>query len=158
MSVNIKLVRIDQRLLHATVALNWNSFVNANFISVVDPKHADDPFFTEVIKLSFPDRNKVEFFSVKSFISFINEPREEKLNLMIIFENVHILREAVDLGLVIKEVQTPYPASRYLLKKIEDYFSKEELADIRALQKKKIRFYFQTTPYDTKEYSVFKQK
>lgn len=157
MSVKIRLVRVDSRLLHATVALNWNSFVNANFIAVVDPAHTDDPFFTKVMKLSSPDNHRVEFFSVEDLIEFINTPREEEtLNLMIVFENVHALRQAIDLGLRVKEVQFPYPASRYLLKRLDDYFSPTEVQDIRAIQKKKVKLYFQTAPYDTKEYSVFK--
>ncbi|KRK70894.1 hypothetical protein FD02_GL000075 [Lacticaseibacillus nasuensis JCM 17158] len=75
---------------------------------------------------------------------------------MIVFENVHALRQAIDLGLKVKEVQFPYPASRYLLKRLDDYFSPTEVQDIRAIQKKKVKLYFQTAPYDTKEYSVFK--
>ncbi|WP_263849044.1 hypothetical protein [Lacticaseibacillus nasuensis] len=75
---------------------------------------------------------------MEDLIEFINTPREEEtLNLMIVFENVHALRQAIDLGLKVKEVQFPYPASRYLLKRLDDYFSPTEVQDIRAIQKKK---------------------
>lgn len=158
MSIKIKLVRIDKRLLHATVALNWNSFVNANFIAVIDPTHTNDPFFEKVLQLSFPKRNRVTIFSVDQLLDFLETGTEDKCHLMIIFKNIEVLREAVDKGFEIAEVQMPYPASRIMLKKMEDYFSTEEIADIRAIQKKGTKFFFQTAPMDAKDYSVFKQK
>ena len=39
MSTKIKLARIDKRLLHATVALNWNQFIDADNVLIVDPDY-----------------------------------------------------------------------------------------------------------------------
>lgn len=161
MSVKIKLVRVDNRLLHATVALNWNSFVNANFIAVIDPTHTNDPFFEKVLQLSFPTKNGLGIFSVDKLIEFLQEEREEReerCNLMIIFKDISVLAEAVEKGFYVPEIQLPYPASRILLKKIEDYFSETDLECIRTIQQKGIKFFFQTAPYDTKDYSIFKTK
>ena len=58
-------------------------------------------------------------------------------------------------GFSSKEVQLPYPASRILLKKIDEYFTQEEMTAIREIQEKGVKFFFQTTPMDTKDYSVF---
>ena len=74
---------------------------------------------------------------------------------MIIFKNICALREAVNKGFSSKEVQLPYPASRILLKKIDEYFTQEEMTAIREIQEKGVKFFFQTTPMDTKDYSVF---
>ncbi|MEO1769594.1 MULTISPECIES: PTS sugar transporter subunit IIB [Enterococcus] len=157
MSVKIKLVRVDNRLLHATVALNWNSFVNANFIAVVDPSHIDDPFLAKVLQLSFPKKNGVGIFSVEQLINFLEKDREEKCNLMIIFKNLEVLREAVEKGFVIAEVQLPYPASRVMIKQLDAYFSPEEIEHIRYIQEKGTKFFLQTAPHDSKDYSIFKQ-
>ena len=73
MSVKIKLVRVDNRLLHATVALNWNSFVNANFIAVVDPTHTDDPFLAKVLSLVFRRKKGWEFFQWTSCLNFFRK-------------------------------------------------------------------------------------
>lgn len=43
MSTKIKLARIDKRLLHATVALNWNQFIDADNVLIVDPDYVNDP-------------------------------------------------------------------------------------------------------------------
>lgn len=157
MSVKIKLVRVDNRLLHATVALNWNSFVNANFIAVVDPTHTDDPFLAKVLQLSFPKKKGVGIFSVNQLLEFLQKDREEKCNLMIIFKDLEVLKEAIDKGFEISEVQLPYPASRVMIKQLDAYYSTEEIEAIRYMQTKGTRFFLQTAPYDSKDYSIFKQ-
>lgn len=73
--LNIKLVRIDSRLLHATVQLNWNQFINADQVWVVDPHYVTDPFIANVMQLCLPKTMKVNFYSVEQFIDRINEKR-----------------------------------------------------------------------------------
>ena len=155
MSKKVKLVRVDKRLLHATVALNWNNFINASYIAIVDPTHKDDPFLEKVLQLSFSNKSKVSIFSVDQLLEFLAQDTEEKCNVMIIFKNICALREAVNKGFSSKEVQLPYPASRILLKKIDEYFTQEEMTAIREIQEKGVKFFFQTTPMDTKDYSDF---
>ncbi|WP_334333093.1 PTS sugar transporter subunit IIB [Companilactobacillus sp. HBUAS59544] len=155
MSIKIKLVRVDNRLLHATVALNWTSFVNANYISIVDPGHTDDPFLTKVLQLSLPKEKKINIFSVDQLLNFLKNNEIEECNLIIIFKDLQSLRNCVEKGFWVNEVQLPYPASRIMLKKIGDYFSANDLKHIRYIQDKKIKFFFQTAPYDSKDYSIF---
>lgn len=98
MSKKVKLVRVDKRLLHATVALNWNNFINASYIAIVDPTHKDDPFLEKVLQLSFSNKSKVSIFSVDQLLEFLAQDTEEKCNVMIIFKNICALREAVNKG------------------------------------------------------------
>jgi D-glucosaminate-specific PTS system IIB component len=156
MSVKIKLVRVDNRLLHATVALNWNSFVNANFIAVIDPAHTDDPFLAKVLQLSFPKKNGVGIFSVDQLMEFLKKDRDEKCNLMVIFKDLSVLKEAIDKGFNPAEVQLPYPASRVMIKQLDSYYSPKEIEIIRYVQNKGTNFFLQTAPYDSKDYSIFK--
>jgi len=157
MSTRIKLTRIDQRLLHATVALNWNQFVNANYAIVVDPSYSKDPFITKVMQLCLPEPMKVKIFSVEELIDFINEDSKTKRNLMVIFKNLAIAKEAVEAGFKTVEIQIPYPASRIVIKKLSDFFNEKEIQYIRFIQKKGIKLFFQTAPLDNKEYSVFEK-
>ena len=155
MSTIIKLARIDQRLLHATVALNWNQFVNANYAVIVDPTFSKDPFITKVMQLCLPEPMKVKIFSVEELIAFINEDITTKRNIMVIFKNLTIAKKAVEAGFKTKEIQMPYPASRMVIKKLSDYFNEEEIQHIRFIQGKGIKLFFQTAPIDNREYSVF---
>lgn len=158
MSTRIRLARIDKRLLHATVALNWNQFLNANYVIIVDPDYSNDPFIIKVMQLCLPAPMKVRIFSIKELIAFINEESSAKRNLIVIFKNLVIAKEAVEAGFKVKEIQMPYPASRIIIKKLSDFFSYEEIQHIRFIQEKGIKIFFQTSPLDNKEYSVFKKE
>lgn len=156
MKREVKLVRVDKRLLHATVALNWNRFVNANHIAIVDPDSVNDPFLEKVMQLSLHQTTKVSIFSVDQLLSFLEEEMTEKKRVIILFKNLASLDEAVSKGFSTKEVQMPYPASRMLLKKMSDYFTDTEQQSIQDIRSKGIKFFFQTSPMDTKDYAFFK--
>jgi len=155
MSITIKLSRVDNRLLHATVALNWNQFINANYVIVVDPDYIDDPFIASVMQLSLPKTMKVKIFNVEQALHFLQEDTGAARKVMVIFKDLKTARQAVEKGFRTKELQLPYPASRIVIKNLMDYFSKEEIADIRFIQSNGIRLFFQTAPMDNKEYAIF---
>ncbi|QIK69435.1 PTS sugar transporter subunit IIB [Erysipelothrix sp. HDW6C] len=158
MSTKVKLARIDKRLLHATVAVNWAPFVNANYAIVVDPKYVGDPFIENVMQLCLPKSMKVKIFNVDQLLGFVNEHTYETRNVMLIFKDLATALEAIKAGLVLKEIQLPYPASRMMIKRLPDYFNENEIETIRAIQTQETRLYFQTAPLDTKEYSIFTKK
>ena len=155
MSTKIKLARIDKRLLHATVALNWNQFIDADNVLIVDPDYVNDPFIADVMQLCLPKTMKVKIFSIEQFLEYINEGRSIKA--MVIFPNLSVACDAVKAGFRTKENQMPYPASRMMIKSLSDYFSEEDIEKIRYIQSQGIRMFFQTAPFDNKDYSIFKK-
>ena len=155
MSTKIKIARIDKRLLHATVALNWNQFIDADNVLIVDPDYVNDPFIADVMQLCLPKTMKVKIFSIEQFLEYINEGRNIKA--MVIFPNLSVACDAVKAGFRTKEIQMPYPASRMMIKSLSDYFSEEDIEKIRYIQSQGIRMFFQTAPFDNKDYSIFKK-
>ena len=155
MSTKIKLARLDKRLLHATVALNWNQFIDADNVLIVDPDYVNDPFIADVMQLCLPKTMKVKIFSIEQFLEYINEGRNIKA--MVIFPNLSVACDAVKAGFRTKEIQMPYPASRMMIKSLSDYFSEEDIEKIRYIQSQGIRMFFQTAPFDNKDYSIFKK-
>ncbi len=155
MSTKIKLARIDKRLLHATVALNWNQFIDADNVLIVDPDYVNDPFIADVMQLCLPKTMKVKIFSIEQFLEYINEGRNIKA--MVIFPNLSVACDAVKAGFRTKEIQMPYPASRMMIKSLSDYFSEEDIEKIRYIQSQGIRMFFQTAPFDNNDYSIFKK-
>ena len=155
MSTKIKLARIDKRLLHATVALNWNQFIDADNVLIVDPDYVNDPLIADVMQLCLPKTMKVKIFSIEQLLEYINEGRNIKA--MVIFPNLSVACDAVKAGFRTKEIQMPYPASRMMIKSLSDYFSEEDIEKIRYIQSQGIRMFFQTAPFDNKDYSIFKK-
>ncbi len=158
MTIQIKLARVDKRLLHATVALNWSNFINANHVVVVDPSYINDPFMMKVMQLCLPKTMKVDFLMPEELGAFMQQESYQKINVMIIFKDLHAARQSVEAGLTLSELQLPYPASRMMIKTMHDYFNPEEIDAIRAMQKLGVQLYFQTAPHDNKEYAFFKKK
>lgn len=154
----VKLARVDNRLLHATVAVNWSSFINVNYFIVVDPTHVNDPFIEKVMQLCLPKSMIVKIFDVPQMLEFLNEEKNMKINVMLIFKDLDTVLDAVEQGLELKEIQLPYPASRVMMKQLSDHFDQKEIESIRKLQDYGIKLYFQTAPMDAKEYGVFNRK
>lgn len=44
-----------------------------------------------------------------------------------------------------------------MIKSLSDYFSEEDIEKIRYIQSQGIRMFFQTAPFDNKDYSIFKK-
>ena len=155
MSTKIKLARIDKRLLHATVALNWNQFIDTDNVLIVDPDYVNDPFIADVMQLCLPNIMMAKILMIEQFLAYINEGRNIKA--MVIFPNLSVACDAVKAGFRTKEIQMPYPASRMMIKSLSDYFSEEDIEKIRYIQSQGIRMFFQTAPFDNKDYSIFKK-
>ena len=158
MTLKIKLARIDKRLLHATVALNWNVFIDVDTILLVSPEYVEDPFVAAVMQLCLPKSMKVKMLRVEEFMEYIRAEHLEKIKAMVIFSNLTAAYQCFKQGFYIEEIQMPYPASRVLLKNLEEYFSETDLKAIREMQQHGIKFYFQTAPLDNKDYSIFKER
>lgn len=152
MSNKIKLVRIDSRLLHATVSLNWNRFINANTILVVNSSRIDDPFIINVMKLCLPKTILVKFLEVEELIKYLNDNNNSNDNIMIIFSDLEIAYKAIEQGFNVKEIQLPYPAHWLAIKNLSTFFSEKELSLINEIKNRNIKLYFQTSPFDKKNY------
>ena len=158
MSVKIKLTRIDKRLLHATVALNWNQFMDVDYVLIVDLNYVKDPFIADVMQLCLPKTMKVKIQTINEFLTFINQESNVVIKAMVIFPNLNIVKEAVSKGFYTSEIQMPYPASRMLMKELSLYFDENEIDCIHYIQHHNIKLYFQTSPFDIKDYAYFKNR
>ena len=55
MSLNVKLVRVDNRLLHSTIVLTWSRFLNINYFLIVDDNEHVNGFYYHILKLGIPE-------------------------------------------------------------------------------------------------------
>ena len=63
--MTLKLVRVDDRLIHGQVVAIWLKALNARRIVIVDEKTARDEFLSEVIKLAAPPGVTVEIHGLE---------------------------------------------------------------------------------------------
>ena len=156
MSMKIVLARVDKRLLHATVTLNCDPFLNADYVAVVGSEYDNDPFNVSVMQLCLPKTMKVKILTEEGLLDFLNQNDTSRAStVLVIFKDLASVRESVKRGFYVEEIQMPYPTLSVAPKNLTDYFSKEELEDIDYIQEQNIRFYFQTTPFQAKDYGSF---
>ena len=154
--MKIVLARVDKRLLHATVTLNCDPFLNADYVAVVGSEYDNDPFIVSVMQLCLPKTMKVKILTEEGLLDFLNQGDSSKTTtVLLIFKDLASVRESVKLGFHVDEIQMPYPTLSVKPKNLADYFSEEELKDIAYIQGQNIRFYFQTTPFQAKDYGSF---
>lgn len=159
MGKKLILARVDKRLLHATVTLNWDRFINTDYVVIVGSGYEKDPFIASVLQLSVPKSLKVRILSEQDMLDFMATEKLGKVSkVMIIFKDLATVRRCMELGFWTKEIQLPYPNGVLKIKRLADYFTEEELENIAYIKEKGIKLYFQTSPCDVKDYNSFENK
>ncbi|CAM3653467.1 PTS sugar transporter subunit IIB [Erysipelothrix urinaevulpis] len=89
--MSIKLLRIDDRLIHGQVASSWLRHVGADQVICVDDVAASNPVQQQVLKMAAPDL-KVHIFSVDEFINILQNHPIKRSTFLILTNTVDVLR------------------------------------------------------------------
>lgn len=96
----IKMLRLDERLIHGQVATKWSRTLGVNRIVVADDEAAASDVMQKSLMMAAPTTCKVAIVSVDKALSFVNDPRAEALSILVIVstpENLlRVAREAKD--------------------------------------------------------------
>ena len=132
----LKLVRVDDRLIHGQVVAIWLKALNARRIVIVDDRTARDEFVSEVIKMAAPPGVAVEIHAVADGI-------ERVAQLVDSPEPAFVLMRSPVTALALREAGVEFPVlnvggigagpgRKPLYRNISA--SPEELAAMRALE------------------------
>lgn len=83
----IKALRIDERLIHGQVAVTWCSALNVDRIIVANDKVAKDEISIMSLKMAAPQNVKVAVKTVEDAIKLLQDPRMDKLSVLILVNN-----------------------------------------------------------------------
>lgn len=151
---NIKLVRIDFRLIHGQVITKWRNIISANKIIIVDDKLSTDPFLSDIYVMAAPPDITVDVLSEVKFIENAqkNQYDDGKTNILVLFKSIGNLRKVIDKDIIFPEVQIGGLGGGVNRKSVVNGISidKQDLDDLKAIQKKNIFVYFQVTPEEVK--------
>lgn len=84
----IKILRVDNRLLHGQVAFTWTSSVGADSILIACDTLHSDPLRLTAIKMSKPAGIKLVIKNVDDAIESINSGVTDRYQLMVIVESI----------------------------------------------------------------------
>ena len=99
----IKLIRIDDRLLHGQVAFTWTPALGADCIVVANDKVAKDEFLKMTLNLAKPASAKLLIKSLADTVIFLNDPRSQSLKILVIINSV---KDASILANEVNEIQS----------------------------------------------------
>lgn len=84
----IEMIRVDDRLIHGQVALLWSKELHLNRIIVANDNSAKNEIQKNALLLAAPAGIKVAVVTVDKAIQLANDPRGNKLKMLIIINNI----------------------------------------------------------------------
>ena len=146
----IKLVRIDFRLMHGQVVTNWIHQVSADSVLIVDDQLAQDEFLSQVFLMAAPPQIKVAIRSIeKAVAGFKNNVYKDK-KFLILFKSVENTKKAFDMGFPLEKLQVGglgSGADKVMISN-ELSLSKTEADQLLEMQNKGVKITLQVTPKD----------
>lgn len=80
----IKLVRLDERMIHGQVATKWSRLLGVDRIVVADDAAAESDIMQKSLMMAAPSTCKVAIVSVDKAISLCNNPKAHDLSILVI--------------------------------------------------------------------------
>lgn len=102
--MEIKLVRIDDRLIHGQVATVWSRAIQCNRILVVSNEVAKDELRKLLLRQVTPIGVKSNVITVEKMIRIINDPRFDDFKVLLLFTNPMEVLEVVQGGVEINSI------------------------------------------------------
>ncbi|HXB44701.1 MAG TPA: PTS sugar transporter subunit IIB [Puia sp.] len=99
----IKLVRIDDRLIHGQVAFTWVPSLGVNYVIVANDKVAKDEFQKMTLGLARPAIAKLLITSISGAIGFLNDRENQSLKILVLINNI---KDAASLAENVAEIKS----------------------------------------------------
>lgn len=104
MTMDVRLLRIDSRLLHGQVTTNWAKAINVNRILVVSDRVARDLTRKTLIIQAAPLGIRTNVITVEKMIRIYHDPRFDVLKPMILVEDPVDAKRVVEGGVKVSSI------------------------------------------------------
>ena len=149
----LKLIRIDDRLVHGQVAFTWVPALGVDCLLVANDKTAKDEFLKMTLGLAKPAGVKLFIHTIEAAITFINDPQNKGLNLLVLIDSV---KDAYALAMGVPAIESinfggirAKTGARPISKAIA--LTPEDIVLIRELLEKGIELEVRQVPTDKKQ-------
>lgn len=102
--MEIRLARIDDRLIHGQVATVWAKVTKVNRILVVSDEVAKDTLRKTLLKQASPPGIIVNVITIDKMISIFNDPKFNSFKSMLLFTSPHDVRRVVEGGVKLDSI------------------------------------------------------
>ncbi|MGL4525095.1 MAG: PTS sugar transporter subunit IIB [Spirochaetia bacterium] len=148
---DIKLARVDNRMIHGQVAVMWTSACRANIIIVVDDDVVNQQSQMQLMAMAAPDGVQTRFFTVQKMID-VAEKASASQHIFLVTRTPIAMAQLVKAGIGIPEVNLGNMHDGAGKKAIISeflYATDEEILAIKELCNAGVRVYGQMTPTRT---------
>ena len=83
----ITLFRIDERLIHGQVAIKWSKYSGVDHIVVANDNASSNKVVQKTLRMAAPAGIKTAIKSVDDSINLLNDPRTEKMKILVLVDN-----------------------------------------------------------------------
>jgi len=83
----IKLLRVDDRLIHGQVAMVWTSYLQANTLVIANEKASKDPITKMALSLAKPPGVDLEFLSIQGTIEYLKDATHANRKIFVVVES-----------------------------------------------------------------------
>lgn len=84
----VKLMRIDERLLHGQVAVTWVSNVNASSILIANDEVMQNEMAKMALKMAKPNGINLAIRSIEKGAELLNDPRSKEIGIFVIVKTI----------------------------------------------------------------------
>jgi PTS system mannose-specific IIB component/fructoselysine and glucoselysine-specific PTS system IIB component len=83
----VKLLRIDDRLLHGQVAFAWTKSLGVDAIVVANDDVVQDPLIKMSIKMAAPPEVKLAIRSIDDAVKLLEHPKTQEMSMFVVVKN-----------------------------------------------------------------------
>ena len=149
----IKLVRIDSRLIHGQVASQWTPKTAAKSIVIIDDATAADSFMSEMLQLACPRNVDVIVYGVEKGVAQYKADKFGNGNVIVLFQNVDNCYRAFKAGFDFTELniaQIPAGPGRVRLPGTTINMNKSEMSMVEEICNSGVECIMQMTPNESR--------
>lgn len=84
----VKLMRVDERLLHGQVAVTWVNNVNATSILIANDEVVENEMAKMALKMAKPSGMKLAIRSIEDGAALLNDPRSQQISIFVIVKTI----------------------------------------------------------------------
>ncbi len=155
----IKLLRLDERLIHGQIAIKWSRHTGVDRIVVANDSAAKSEIIKKSLMMAAPSHIKTVIKSVDEAITLLNDPRCDQMSILLLVKNPWDLNKMLEKVPNIKKInignygrvepehegykRKTYGSNLY----IDDF----ELDEFKKIAGSSIESIYQTTPEETAE-------
>ncbi|WP_338753546.1 mannose/fructose/sorbose PTS transporter subunit IIA [Leuconostoc mesenteroides] len=150
--INIKLARLDTRLLHGQVATAWTPDSKANRIIVVSDAVAKDELRKSLIQQAAPNNVRANIVPISKMIEVAKDDRFGGVDAFLLFETVEDVLTAVEGGVPIKSLNVgsmAHSEGKTMVNKVLS-MDKNDVASFEKLRDLGVEFDVRKVPNDSK--------